>query len=211
MVVVTRRQHRRQRHAPVLQRFFQRVHRYRKTVHNEVDPFTLETLKPPLFFTITENRVVHAVNALELARYIDATGDYRHPLTRKKFNMVEVRRLQRIANQYLHTKVDLTNIAAREQARQQRLHREELVEFLVADCKHLIALSVDRYTEHRPVREIVMEYLVSLRRLAFVCIDRAERLIDELITLQPYNPANIVFLHRLEQISYDHIGPFLSD
>ena len=67
-----------------------------KSYHNRIDPITRERVRFPIFVHCFEGGdTVFSANIL--AAYIEASGDFRNPMTREDFCMSELRRLARVS------------------------------------------------------------------------------------------------------------------
>lgn len=84
---------------------------------NDRDPITLERIHPPIFKHVSPGGYVSGFTASALAAYIEASGDFQHPVTRHPFNACELRRLQ---NLLPLTSTDLC--ANRESLQSKRVH-----------------------------------------------------------------------------------------
>lgn len=156
---------------PILLRVFQK----RKQLVNGCDPFTLAPLERPVFFSVASNGRVHGFSAKLLLAYIDQTGDYRNPCTRERFNPVEIKRLQTIAN--VHG-VDITNVHERETARRRALRRQHRQEYLVSMCEHYATVCVDRFMESLDVDSDSRQAMLRMNPSLYRFLRAFQRLIE---------------------------------
>ena len=172
MPPITRLQRRRiDAKGPILLRVFQK----RKQLVNGCDPLTLAPLERPVFFSVASNGLVHGFSAKQLVAYIDQTGDYRNPCTRKKFNSIEIKRLQRIAD--VHG-IDITNVEERETARRRALRREHRRDYLLSMCEHYAIVCVDRFMESLDVDSDSREALLRMNPSLYNFIRTFQRLLQ---------------------------------
>lgn len=95
------------------------------------DPITLGQLTCPIFKHVhkKDNSTTY-FHAPTLAQYIQSSGDYRNPLTREALNIVETRRLERLAKIVLPDIDIVTTMTANLFARKARLERQAMLEYL---------------------------------------------------------------------------------
>lgn len=173
MPPVTRLQRRQiEAKGPILLRVFQK----RKQLVNGCDPLTLAPLERPVFFSVAPNGRVHGFSAKLLLAYIHQTGDYRNPCTREKFNLVEIKRLQTIANV---PDIDITNVHERERVRRRALRRQHRQEYLVSMCEHYATVCVDRFIESLEVDSDSRQAMIRMNPSLYLFLRSFRRLIDD--------------------------------
>jgi hypothetical protein len=103
--------------------------RWRK-LRGLTDPITMDRIQRP-FVYIDENGSETWFDSHVLASYILSSGDYRNPLTRKPFNMCEVRRLAKISGVH-----DILNTEKRKEERALTQERNSLRDFFLSELEH---------------------------------------------------------------------------